>query len=384
MPILIANTAKMSEAEWLELRRQGIGGSDCAAIAGVSKYSSPIMVYMDKLGMYQSDKPERVKEAAHFGHMLEPVVREEFKRRINVEREEQGLPPLRIVHRKALYAHDKYDFMRTNLDGIVYDGKRKGVFEAKTAHYMLRDEWEGDDVPNAYLMQCLHNMAVMEYDFAYLAVLIGGNTFKYYYIERDQEFIDYLIAIEEKFWNEHILKRIPPAFTGHAEEKNMLNEQYPDSENREGYIVTLPNSIIKIAEQVDAYKQVIKVLDENKNALENEIKATMGTTETAFAGSHKITWKTASNGVKTLRIKLDSQDERNKFYDRLMKNVEKEIKGLAKERTEIEKAAERQRKADEKARKEAEKLLKAQLKAEKAALKAAKENEKIEVTEVLA
>lgn len=378
MARLIANTANMNEVEWLELRTKGIGGSDASAVAGANKYASSVMVYMDKIGMYRPDKPDNVKEAARFGNVLEPIVRDEFKRRINEERAEQGLKPLKVVHRKALFAHDEHDFMRTNLDGIVYDPiLGKGVFEAKTAHYMLRDEWDGEDVPNQYYIQVQHNMAVMDYQFAYLAVLIGGNTYKHYYIERDQEFIDYLIMIEKNFWENHVLQRIPPAFSGHDEEKKMLNEQYPDSEQREGYIVNLPNNCIQIVEQIDAYKNVIKVMQEKQQALENELKATLGTTEMAFAGSHKVTWKTAVNGNRTLRIKLDSQDERNKFYERLLKNVQSEIKTITKEYEGIEKELAKQRKADEKTRKDAEKAAEKALKlARKELKKADKELEK--------
>lgn len=372
MARLIANTANMNEVEWLELRTKGIGGSDASAVAGANKYASPVMVYMDKVGMYRPDKPDNVKEAAKFGNILEPVVREEFKRRINAERAEQGLEPLRVVHRKALFAHDEHDFMRTNLDGIVYDPiLGKGVFEAKTAHYMLRDEWDGEDVPNQYYIQVQHNMAVMDFQFAYLAVLIGGNTYKHYYIERDQEFIDYLIMIEKNFWENHVLQRIPPAFSGHDEEKKMLNEQYPDSEHREGYIVNLPNSCIKLVERIDAYKAVVKELQEEQASLENELKATLGDTEMAFAGSHKVTWKTAVNGTKTLRIRLDSQDERNKFYAAKSKDMHAKIKEFTTAHKEIEKQLAKQRKADEKARKDAEKAAEKALKAAKKELKKA-------------
>lgn len=376
MAKLIANTANMPEAEWLELRKQGIGGSDASAVAKASKYSSPVMVYMDKLGLYVGEKSDRVKMAAEFGHKLEPVVRQTFVEKINAERAEQGKRPLKVVHRKAIFAHDEHNWMRTNLDGIVHDPDLgKGVFEAKTSHYMLRDEWDGEDVPNAYYIQCQHNMAVMNMDYAWLAVLIGGNDYRHYFIPRDQEFIDYLIMIQKSFWENHILQRIPPAMSGHDAEKEMLAAQYPQSEGQEGYITTLPNVVIEMAEKVDAYKAMIAQLDQEKTAVENEIKSIMGTVEQAYAGNHKVTWKTASNGVRSLRIKLDSQDDRAKFYEARIKKIDKERKEVEKVRKLIEKEAEKARKAAEKERKQAEKAAKEALKAEKAALKASQEAE---------
>lgn len=384
MPRLVANTADMPEQEWLLLRKEGIGGSDASAVAGQNKYASPIMVYMDKLSLYLPDKKDNVREAATWGHLHEPTIRAEFVKRENAKRAEEGKQPLKVVHRKAIFAHDEHDFIRTNLDGIVYDPDLgKGIFEAKTAHYMLREEWDGEDVPDAYFIQVQHNMLVMNVNYAWLAVLIGGNQFKYYFIPRDQEFINYLIQIETSFWNNHISQRIPPEMNGSDAEKQMLKDQYPHSQGNEAYVTVLPNSCIALAEAADAYKQLAVEMEQEKTKYENEIKAIMGTTEMAFAGSHKITWKTSSNMVRSMRIKLDSQDDRNKFYEKKIKEVDKQRKAIEKERKEIEKVAAAQRKADEKARKEAEKeavaALKAEQKALKAAEKAAKENEKAEV-----
>lgn len=363
MSRLIANTKGMLKLEWLLLRKQGIGGSDASAVAGINKYTSPILVYLDKLDLYVPIKKDNVHEAAHFGNVLEPVVRKEFIRRVNIDRAEQGKPPLKVTQRNAIFAHTELDFMRTNLDGIVYDPEMgKGVFEAKTAHYMLRDEWAGDDVPDQYFIQCQHNMAVMGYDYAYLAVLIGGNTFKYYYIPRDEQMIETLIALETNFWNNHILQRIPPQMTGHDAEKEMLNSQYPDSEHREGYIVNLPDSTILLAEQIEAIKAVINTLKTEQQRNENELKAILGDTESAFAGMHKVSWKTAINGTKTLRIKLDAANEKQKYYDDRYKLHVAEFKRLEKETLSFQKEGAKIRKAITKANKLAEKAVLAAIK----------------------
>lgn len=66
-------------AEWLQQRTHGIGGSDVAAIMGISKYKSAYALYMEKVGLLQpediSDKP-----AVHWGCVLEPIVGEEYKK----------------------------------------------------------------------------------------------------------------------------------------------------------------------------------------------------------------------------------------------------------------------------------------------------------------
>lgn len=375
MPKLIANTANMSHEEWIELRKQGIGGSDASAVAGVNKYANPVTLYMEKLGYYNPNKKDNVRMAAEWGNRLEPVVRETFKEKINAERAEQGLPPLKVVHRKAIFAHDEHDFIRTNLDGLIYGHELgTGIFEAKTAHYMLREDWEGEDVPNAYLIQVNHNMLVMDAAFAYLAVLIGGNTYKHYFIERDEEICDYLIKIESAFWNNHILQRIPPTNTGHKAEKEMINEMNPQSVGREGELISLPNICIEYAERIEAIKQISSELDEEKTLYENEIKMIMGETELGYAGSHKISWKTASNGVRALKIKLDSALDKEKFYVSKIKVIEKERKAFEKNIDAMVKAKIKMDKLATKTMKEIEKQEQKKVKeAEKALKQAEKE-----------
>ena len=45
------STEGMSESEWLEKRRAGIGGSDSGAILGMNKYATPLSVYIAKKGL---------------------------------------------------------------------------------------------------------------------------------------------------------------------------------------------------------------------------------------------------------------------------------------------------------------------------------------------
>jgi predicted phage-related endonuclease len=271
-------------------------------------------------------------EAAYWGNVHEPTIRKEFTRRINQERDEQNLPPLKVINRQAIFAHDEHDFIRTNLDGLIIGHEKgRGIFEAKTAHYMLREDWAGNDVPNAYMLQCQHNMLVMDANFAYLAVLIGGNTFRYYFIERDEELIAYLVQIETNFWNNHILTRIPPQMTGLEAEKDMLRDMYPTSMDESDSFANLPDYTIQIIEQVDVLKQLEGELKKERTKYENEIKAVMGDIEWAYSGLHKVTWKTSKNGTRPFKYKLFDEVGRNKL-------LKDRSKSLVKERADIQQA----------------------------------------------
>ena len=72
---VFADTRKMTREEWLDARRNGIGGSDASAILGLNPYSSPLKVYLDKIG---KGEEQETNEAMRQGTDLEPYVAERF------------------------------------------------------------------------------------------------------------------------------------------------------------------------------------------------------------------------------------------------------------------------------------------------------------------
>ena len=50
-PQVLVNTSSLSREEWLEYRRRGIGGSDVAAVFGLSPYLTARDLYYDKIGV---------------------------------------------------------------------------------------------------------------------------------------------------------------------------------------------------------------------------------------------------------------------------------------------------------------------------------------------
>ena len=61
--------------DWLEYRKQGIGGSDAAVVCGISRYKSPVELWMEKTGQLPS---QETGEAAYWGNLLESLVREDL------------------------------------------------------------------------------------------------------------------------------------------------------------------------------------------------------------------------------------------------------------------------------------------------------------------
>lgn len=270
-------TENMTEEQWLEARRAGIGGSDAAAIAGLSKWKTSMSVYLDKVG--QAPKEGSSGEAAYWGNILEETVAREFSKRTGKK----------VRRRKAILQHPDYPFMLANVDRLIV-GEQVGL-ECKTASEYLKNEWDGEEVPDSYLVQCQHYMAVTGFKAWWIAVLIGGNKFVYKKVERDEELIKYLIQVEKEFWENHVLNEIPPMFDGSEASTELLTHMYPVGLEDEKELPLAANGLIERYKEAKAEEKKAK---EQLKEAENQLKGMLGEYETGNASNVRVIWKTVT------------------------------------------------------------------------------------------
>ncbi len=175
-------------------RRNYLGSSDAAAIVGVDPYRSADDVYASKT----LEMPDQeLSDAARIGNYFESGVLDWFE-------DETGLKLIRNQFR----VH-KNRIMAANIDSIV-KGKKELV-EAKTAGMLgyfnktRRAKWGEngtDQIPEHYIVQCQHQLAVTGYEIAWVPVYLGGIGFVLYKITRNQELIGLIEKLEVKFWKE--------------------------------------------------------------------------------------------------------------------------------------------------------------------------------------
>jgi len=213
-PNELVDVATLSQASWHGWRRKGIGGSDVAAIMGVSPWSTRRCLWRKKLGIIGALDAESDREnwvAKKVGHMLEPLVAEIFA-------SQTGFEPYEV---RKMYTHPDYPFMLANLDYMITlpDG-RKAILECKTSNIHAKEKWADGAVPLNYELQCRHYMAVMDVDVVFIACLFGNNEndFVWRRIDRCMEYEAEIIAAEHDFWNNYVLAGIEPTYTESGEQ----------------------------------------------------------------------------------------------------------------------------------------------------------------------
>lgn len=183
-------------------QRTHIGGSACASALGESPFKTRLMLYKEMIGEVE---PEDIsnKPAVYWGNRLESVIADEFALRTG--------KAIKVVE-DTIY-HPAFEYMIAHLDrGIVGE---LALLECKTAGASGARFWGPDgggkgDIPHHYYLQVMHYMAVTGFERAYVAVLIGGNDFRMYLIERDENEIARIIAGESEFM-EMVRTLTPPA-----------------------------------------------------------------------------------------------------------------------------------------------------------------------------
>lgn len=286
--VVFADTRDMSRDKWLESRRNGIGGSDAAAIMGANPYASPLAVYADKIGA----APEKeTSEAMRQGTDLEAYVAERFTDSTGIK--------LRRVNR--ILQHPEYPWMLANIDRDVVGGD--GGFEAKTTNMLNKHDFENGEVPLNYMWQCQHYMAVTGAPYWYLAVLVLGKAFHVFRIDRDDALIDRLIQAEQEFWLEHVEKRVPPLPTGSDADDAALEAIYPEAQAGSDADLTDVNDALNLIELLKADKEK---LETRIRAAEDEIKAVLGDRERGTTACWSVSWKSSTRStVDTKRLRAE-------------------------------------------------------------------------------
>ena len=187
--------------KWLDYRKTGIGGSDAAAILGLSPFKTNVDVWEEKTGRREpadiSDKPQ-----VQYGKQAEDIMFSMFK--LN-NPEYKATVDKSVVYRRG--------FMFASLDGELEElaTGELGIYEGKTSEIHRRtdlDKWD-KRVPDYYYVQLLHYLIVTGRAFTVLQAQLKllylpdpETVTRQYRFERSELLADlkHLYLKEREFW----------------------------------------------------------------------------------------------------------------------------------------------------------------------------------------
>lgn len=241
---------------WLAARRNGIGSSDAAAILGVCPYKTPLGVYLDKIG---EAPPTPETPAMRRGLLLEDDILNEAESLL-------GCGPLR---RQAFTRHPERPWQIATVDGLSHDGL---IVEAKVVG--MRQAWQWgepgtDEVPDGYLVQVQHQLAVTGGQEAVIAALIGGSDLHIYRLTRNDRLIARMTEMEAGFWS-GVIDRVPPPPTDPSDAE-IVSYLHPPTEAA----VELPPNVAEIVGRYTAYGKQAAEADRLRGLARAELLAAL-------------------------------------------------------------------------------------------------------------
>ncbi len=290
-----------------------IGGSDAAAILGVSRWKTPFQLYQEKIGAYiQETNPAREKIFSR-GKRWEPVVIEML-----VDELESRGHDVKVIERNARYIDPKYSFLQAEIDlELLIDGEEVNG-EMKTVHPFAAKDWgaeDTDEMPVYYTAQCMHGLMIKPRKRVIVAALIGADDLRVHQLVRD----DYLIAMirqkEVEFWT-RVLTRNPPEPTEAADVKWLYGKDA-------GTVAEATDNIALVCQGLKDKKAVLKGLEKEIESLETVLKASIGEAATLLYRSKPIaTWK----NQQTIRLDGKALEAKEpEIYSAFLKTTESRV-----------------------------------------------------------
>ncbi len=273
----------VSHQDVITNRHNYIGGSDIAAIMGMSRWKTPLKLWTEKTQKLPAPDLSNV-EAVELGSDLEEFVAQKFSQKTGK------------AVRKApkMYVHSEYSYMVAHIDRLVTGTDE--LLECKTASFFKKDEWENDEIPQEYILQVMWYLGITGRKVGHIAVLIGGQSFKYKQIEFDQELFDQMVEAAKEFWD-CVKNDNPPKVMAdddvtlkdlYSTNNEFMIELYPDSEETKKAMESLEEKVSYLQE----IKMHIKEMEAEKKELETGIKEIIKDNLGIKTQKYEITWKT--------------------------------------------------------------------------------------------
>ncbi|MFQ8838141.1 MAG: lambda-exonuclease family protein [Oscillospiraceae bacterium] len=197
---------------WLEGRQElGLGGSDAAAVCGLSPWMSPVELWKIKTGQKKA-KDISSDEVVERGVRMEPALRTLYAA-MN--------PTVQVEYYPFdILAQSERPWLTSTLDGeLIDENGRRGILEIKTGQTMKKadyEKWSDGKIPDNYYCQTLFQLLATGWEFvdlfAALEDIRGDWSIRTRHIERAscEDDLAWLLEKAEIFWGYVQRRQMPP------------------------------------------------------------------------------------------------------------------------------------------------------------------------------
>lgn len=277
-------------AEQLALRRTGITGTDLPAILGLSAFSTPLEVFLEKKGLLP---PKEQTEDMERGDFLEDGARRWYAHRTGALRVDQ---PGTVVSRRN-------PLVIATPDGVAHFTGDVRALEIKMPSSPAGWGAPGTDaIPEWYLPQVAWELAALDLPHADVFAVLDGKP-RLYHVARDLELEGLLVEHAERFWRDHVVADKPPEAT--AKDADAVKRWLPRSETAD--YLCFDALSLKARAEIEHYLHTHREAGDVAERLkhwETVAKMHVGTAPGVIGlpedtGFHRLDWKSNRDGAET-------------------------------------------------------------------------------------
>ena len=263
-----------NRAEWLAMRRKGIGSTDASVITGHNRYSTPYQLWLEKTqGVERPDD-----EIMRLGREFEDVVAKMYA-------EDNGVT---VDGVNLFFRHPRHEYVCASIDRIVHgDSRGDGLLECKTTVSQVHRTWNGS-LPIVYFIQAQYQMMVTGFQWCDVAVLVLDTRKTHTYtVTADVTVQGHILEAVTKWWGRHIVDGHEPTPTVEDVATMPTSEETAEADKT-------TQAAIALYLDARAREKEWKTRKEEAGAV---IKAAFGTASTLTISTETVaTWK-AQNKV---------------------------------------------------------------------------------------
>lgn len=277
-------------------RRETLGASEIAAVAGIHKYTSAMDIYLEKIGDPIDVPPsDFLQEAAEWGHRMEEPMALKYAALHGVQIR-GSVPSFRGATESTKLASctpDRFVWQLIDPPGVPF--LLRGLEIKNRSEYSLNDFGDNgtDEVPDDIAAQCHYSMAIVQTHYPHIdhwdvAALIGGNKFRWFRLQYDADLSDGLLEIGRRFMVENVAARVPPNIGGSEKTRAWLQEKFRI------YSEVMVDATEEIHELILERKALMETLASNmkrKEYLDTELKNFIGHNTGVQGPNWYATWK---------------------------------------------------------------------------------------------
>lgn len=268
-----------------------IGGSDVAAILGVSPWKSAFKLYQEKIGAFAEEVAPAKQRLFDRGHRWEPIVVEMLLDELT----DRG-HDVELVAQNRRYQDPEYPFLAAEIDlELIIDGEPVNG-EAKTVSPFAVKLWgeeETDEIPIYYAAQVMHGLMLRPRRRAVIAALTGfDDRPRVHWIERDDETIAAIRVREIEFWH-RVQDRTPPDPEAIEDVRWLYAKD-------DGDVIEADDELMALCQSLKDAKAANKSGDARADVLTTQVMARIGKASTVlYRGQRIATWKSNKASQKT-------------------------------------------------------------------------------------